>query len=93
MCSIAVVAWLFSACGMTGDRFAGYVEGEFSALAPTAIARITALHVRSGDHVEAGDARPLGGAFGERRDAFQLRRAARSLPDEPARGLGRFHAR
>lgn len=54
LCSLGFVAWLFSACTAMPGLHAGYVEGEFSALAPVATARITALHVRRGDRVEVG---------------------------------------
>ena len=56
LCSFGFVAWLFGSCATTGGTFAGYVEGDFTALSPVATARIIALHVKRGDRVEAGTA-------------------------------------
>lgn len=53
-CSFGFIAWLFGACSVTGGSFAGYVEGDFTAIAPVATARVVALHVDRGDRVDPG---------------------------------------
>ncbi|CAN5384400.1 HlyD family efflux transporter periplasmic adaptor subunit [soil metagenome] len=52
-CSIAIAARLFG-CEPEYSAFAGYVEGEFSAIAPVEVARVAQVNVRRGDHVLAG---------------------------------------
>lgn len=54
LCSFALVASSFSACGPDTVRIAGYVEGEYVRLGPIDTARIERIDVRRGDRVEAG---------------------------------------
>lgn len=52
-CNLGFLSSLLG-CGSPGDVFAGYVEGEFAAIAPIAVARVEAVEVRRGDYVAAG---------------------------------------
>lgn len=54
LCSWALIAALFPACGPDSVRIAGYVEGEYVRLGPIDTARIERIEVRRGDRVEAG---------------------------------------
>jgi HlyD family secretion protein len=55
ICSVPLLASLFSAC-ITEPPFAvGYVEGEFALIAPVEVARISAVLGRRGDRVDAGE--------------------------------------
>tara|TARA_R110002020_G_scaffold50963_17_gene144486 strand:- start:934 stop:1890 length:957 start_codon:yes stop_codon:yes gene_type:complete len=65
LCSIPVLAALFSGCGGPGPLAVGYVEGEYVLVAPIETAQIVDLAVRRGDRVAAHQ--PLGRL--ERRDA------------------------
>ncbi|KGF68074.1 hemolysin secretion protein D [Hoeflea sp. BAL378] len=65
LCSIPVLAGLFSACGGPAPLAVGYVEGEYVLVAPIETAQIVDLAVRRGDRVAAHQ--PLGRL--ERRDA------------------------
>ena len=65
ICSLPVLAALFSACAGPAPLAVGYVEGEYVLVAPIETAQIVDLAVRRGDHISAGQA--LGRL--ERRDA------------------------
>lgn len=55
LCSLPLLASLFSAC-ITEPPFAvGYVEGEFALIAPVEVAQISTVLARRGDRVEAGE--------------------------------------
>lgn len=54
LCSFALIAGSFSACGGDTVRIAGYVEGEYVRLGPIDTARIEHTDIRRGDRVEAG---------------------------------------
>lgn len=51
-CSMGFLSTLLG-CDPAATAFAGYVEGEFAAIAPIGVARVVELHVRRGDHVTA----------------------------------------
>ncbi|MGR3375177.1 HlyD family secretion protein [Salipiger abyssi] len=54
LCALPFAAALFSACAAPGPLATGYVEGDFTLIAPVATAQIRGLEVASGDRVEAG---------------------------------------
>jgi len=58
ICSLPMLATLFSACGGAGPLAVGYVEGEYVLVAPIETAQIVDLAVKRGDHISAGQ--PLG---------------------------------
>jgi HlyD family secretion protein len=54
-CSIGFLATLLPGCGAGGaPALAGFVEGEYTALAPIDVARVEAVLVKRGDHVGPG---------------------------------------
>lgn len=53
LCNIGFLASLLS-CPPSDGVFAGYVEGEFAAIAPISVARVEQLDVRRGDRVTKG---------------------------------------
>lgn len=65
LCSLPLLAGLFTACNGAGPLAVGYVEGEFVLVAPIEIAQIVDLAVKRGDRIVSGQ--PLGRL--ERRDA------------------------
>lgn len=65
LCAIPLVASLLAGCGTPQPLAVGYVEGEYVLIAPTAVAQLRAVHVRSGERVRAGETM----AVLERRDA------------------------
>lgn len=54
VCSIPIVASLFSACAAPAPLAVGYVEGDFVLLAPIEVAQVDSISVRRGDRVAAG---------------------------------------
>lgn len=54
ICSIPLIASLFSACGPAAPLAVGYVEGEFVLLAPIEVAQVESIAVKRGDRVEPG---------------------------------------
>ena len=56
LCSLPFAAALFAGCAAPGPFATGYVEGDFTLVAPVATAQIRQILVRSGDRVEAGQA-------------------------------------
>jgi HlyD family secretion protein len=54
LCMLPLAASLFQACGPAGPLAVGYVEGEYALVAPIAAARLSALKVRRGDRMTAG---------------------------------------
>lgn len=54
VCSIPVVATLFAICAPPAPFATGYVEGEFTLVAPVAVSQIGRVAVARGDRVEAG---------------------------------------
>ncbi|MFD2854734.1 hypothetical protein ACFSZS_08080 [Seohaeicola zhoushanensis] len=54
LCSLPLAAALFSACAGPGPFATGYVEGEFTLVAPVAVAQVRQVAVARGDRVEAG---------------------------------------
>lgn len=54
LCSIPLIASLFTACTPPPPFATGYVEGEYVLIAPVATAEIAAIPVRRGDRVAAG---------------------------------------
>ncbi len=65
LCEIPGLAALFAACAAPAPFATGYVEGEYTLVAPVAVAQITTVTVVRGDRVEAGAIL----AMMERRDA------------------------
>jgi HlyD family secretion protein len=65
LCSLPLISALFTACQPPSPLAVGYVEGEYVLIAPVETAQITAVDVRRGDRIVAGQ--PL--ADMERRDA------------------------
>lgn len=55
LCAIPFAANLFAACEPPGPLATGYVEGEYTLLAPVAIAQIATVPVSRGDQVAAGE--------------------------------------
>jgi HlyD family secretion protein len=56
VCSIPLIASLFSACAGPAPLAVGYVEGEYVLLAPIETAEVRSVSVRRGDRVKPGDA-------------------------------------
>lgn len=54
LCSIGFLAAILPGCAGPGDALAGYVEGEYTGLAPVATARVERINVQRGDRVAAG---------------------------------------
>ena len=54
VCTVPVIASLFSACLPPAPFATGYVEGDFALIAPVATARVETLAVRRGDRVTKG---------------------------------------
>ncbi len=65
LCTLPLLASLFTACDPPPPLAVGYIEGEYVLIAPIETARVLSLNVKRGDHIEAGQ--PL--ATMERRDA------------------------
>ncbi len=55
LCAIPVISSLFNACLPVPPLAVGYVEGEYVLVAPVAVAQISALAVKRGDRVLAGE--------------------------------------
>ena len=56
VCSIPLIASLFSGCGGPAPLAVRYVEGEYVLLAPIEVASVETITVRRGDHVKSGEA-------------------------------------
>lgn len=54
LCSLPVIASLFSACAPPPPFATGYVEGDYTLVAPVATAQIRTVAVERGDRVAAG---------------------------------------
>ncbi|SOC06708.1 HlyD family secretion protein [Rhodobacter maris] len=54
LCSLPLIASLFTACATPATLGTGYVEGEHRALAPVAVAEVKSLAVTRGERVAAG---------------------------------------
>jgi len=54
LCSLPLIASLLAECGPPPPFATGYVEGEYTLVAPVEIAQIKTLHVRRGDRLAAG---------------------------------------
>jgi HlyD family secretion protein len=54
LCSIPLIASLFTACTPAPPFATGYVEGEYVLVAPVATAEVASIPVRRGDRVAAG---------------------------------------
>jgi len=54
VCTLPVIASLFSSCLPPPPFATGYVEGDFALIAPVATARVETLAVRRGDRVSKG---------------------------------------
>ncbi|MCV2867150.1 HlyD family efflux transporter periplasmic adaptor subunit [Defluviimonas sp. WL0002] len=54
LCSIPLIASLFTACTPAPPFATGYVEGDYVLVAPVATAEIAAIPVQRGDRVQAG---------------------------------------
>ncbi|MBV1863095.1 MAG: HlyD family efflux transporter periplasmic adaptor subunit [Rhodobacteraceae bacterium] len=54
LCSLPILASLFSTCLVEPPFAVGYVEGEFALVAPIEVAQISTVLARRGDRVEAG---------------------------------------
>ncbi len=55
LCSLPLAAVLLTPCALPPPLATGYVEGEFTLIAPVATAQIDQVHVVRGDRVSAGD--------------------------------------
>lgn len=55
LCSLPVIASLFAACAPPAPFATGYVEGEYTLVAPVATAQVGTLAVQRGDRVAAGE--------------------------------------
>ncbi|MCR8547964.1 HlyD family efflux transporter periplasmic adaptor subunit [Salipiger sp. P9] len=76
LCALPFAAALFGACADPGPLATGYVEGDFTLIAPVATAQIRGVTVTSGDTVAAGQVL----VTMERRDAeIALARAEAAL--------------
>ena len=53
-CEWAIVSMIITGCGPAQPALAGFVEGEYTALAPIDVARVEAVLVKRGDHVPPG---------------------------------------
>jgi HlyD family secretion protein len=56
LCSVPLIAGLLAVCAPPPPLATGYVEGEYTLVAPVEIAQIRAVHVRRGDRPAAGTA-------------------------------------
>ncbi|WP_099866960.1 HlyD family secretion protein [Pararhizobium haloflavum] len=56
LCALPLVASLLASCTGADALAVGYVEGDYTLLAPTDVARVEAVLVARGDRVEAGEA-------------------------------------
>lgn len=54
LCTLPLVASLFAACAAPAPFATGYAEGEFTLVAPVAVAQIKHVAVARGDRIEAG---------------------------------------
>lgn len=54
LCSLPLLAGLLSQCGAQPPFAVGYVEGEYTLIAPVEIAQVATVHVRRGDRLVAG---------------------------------------
>ena len=54
LCDLPIVASIFAACASPHPLATGYVEGEFTLVAPVAVAQIADVAVARGDRIEAG---------------------------------------
>lgn len=54
LCSIPLAAQLFAQCGPAEPLAVGYVEGEYTLLAPISTARLLEVPVRRGERLKAG---------------------------------------
>ena len=54
LCSLPLAASLFSLCAPPAPFATGYVEGEFTLVAPVAVAQVAEISVSRGDRVPAG---------------------------------------
>ncbi len=54
LCTLPLAGLLFASCGPPDPFATGYVEGEFTLVAPVATAQIVEVPVARGDRVEAG---------------------------------------
>ncbi|MDF1855296.1 HlyD family efflux transporter periplasmic adaptor subunit [Pseudooceanicola sp.] len=54
LCSFALVASLYAPCAPAAPFATGYVEGEFTLVAPVAVAQVATVLVTRGTRVEAG---------------------------------------
>ena len=57
ICTLPLAASLLASCAPPPPFATGYVEGEFTLVAPVAVAQIDAVNVNRGDRVEAGEVR------------------------------------
>ncbi len=55
LCALPLSAALFAGCAPPPPFATGYVEGDYTLIAPVAVAQIEMLHVARGDRVAAGD--------------------------------------
>jgi HlyD family secretion protein len=55
LCSLPVIASLFAACAPPAPFATGYVEGEYTLVAPVATAQVATVAVQRGDRVAAGE--------------------------------------
>ncbi|WP_425100187.1 HlyD family secretion protein [Tropicibacter sp. S64] len=55
ICALPFAAALLNPCAPPGPFATGYVEGDYTLIAPVAAAQIEQLHVRRGDAVQTGD--------------------------------------
>ncbi len=55
LCSLPFAAALASACAAPPPFATGYVEGDYTLIAPVAVAQIGTIHVARGDAVQEGD--------------------------------------
>ncbi|MBR9841008.1 MAG: HlyD family efflux transporter periplasmic adaptor subunit [Rhodobacteraceae bacterium] len=82
LCVLPFAATLFSACAEPGPLATGYVEGDFTLIAPVATAQVRSIAVASGDTVAEGA--PL--VAMERRDAeIALAQAEAALAEAGSR--------
>ncbi|MEZ5716307.1 MAG: HlyD family efflux transporter periplasmic adaptor subunit [Paracoccaceae bacterium] len=54
LCSLPLIASLVSSCSPPPPFATGYVEGEYTLVAPVETAQIARLHVARGDHLDPG---------------------------------------
>lgn len=55
VCALPFAAALFGQCAEPGPLATGYVEGDYTLIAPVAVAQVDTLHVTRGVRVVAGD--------------------------------------